>query len=162
LQISPPTLEFRAAKPALLNAALLVDPNPQLLEVKRRFLCRCSNRIETASSPREVFRLQTSTDPEMVVLTDALGRDQLSSVAEYARRRWPKARILVIGKAAEALEDPLYDEAVAADFAPADLWNAVQRCSHWVNYVAPTKDRNRLPAGGAAQALDRLRARGQA
>jgi hypothetical protein len=110
------------------NAALLVDPDPYLLETRQFLLSSFSKSITTVRVAWDVFRLQLKPEPQIVVLSDTLGSFQLREVAEHVRHRWPRARILVVGTAVPALEDPDYDETVTADSGPTEFLAAVARC----------------------------------
>jgi ActR/RegA family two-component response regulator len=87
------------------RTTLLVDPDPSLLETRRLLLLSASYSVQTACAARDVYQFQPEDEPEIAVLSDALGSSQLLAVAEYVRHRWPRARIVIIGKAVPALED---------------------------------------------------------
>jgi hypothetical protein len=107
---------------------LLAEPDPHLLDARKRLLCNTSYRVHAVRTPCEVFEIQPEDDPHIVLLSDALGEHQLNAVAEYARHRWPHARILIIGESTPALEDHLYDETVSGASSPAEFLAAVERC----------------------------------
>jgi DNA-binding response OmpR family regulator len=108
---------------------LLVDPDPSLLETRRLLLLSAGYSVQTACAARDVFAFQPEDEPEIVVLSDALGSVQLLAVAEYVRHRWPRARIVIIGKAGP-LEDQLYDETVDAPLNPTEFLAALRPRSH--------------------------------
>lgn len=58
---------------------------------------------------------------DLVILHPSLSSRQLKRVAEYMRRHWPLARILLVHANAEILDDPLYDERVS----PSTLQNGL-------------------------------------
>jgi hypothetical protein len=112
------------------KAILLVDPDGSLVEHRRQLLSDFCRSVRAASNSFDVFELRREDEPQIAILSDALGCTQLPELAEYVRHRWPSARILVIGQAVPFLEDQLYDETVAAGFSPPEFVAAVARYCH--------------------------------
>ena len=110
------------------RSALLVDPDPYLTEVRRFLLDVFFSSVATASSPQDVFCLRLRIEPHVTVLSDALGFHQLREAAEDVRHLWPRSRILIIGRAASALEDPDYDETITAECSPTEFLLAISQC----------------------------------
>jgi hypothetical protein len=110
--------------------ALLVDPDLHLFSTSKVILSGLSYSVFSACSFGDVFDLQPQREPHIAVLSEKLGPAQLPAVAVYIRRRWPRTRILVVGRASSLLEDQLYDENVAGGCNPAEFRAAVERCSH--------------------------------
>ena len=108
--------------------ALLVDPDPDLLETRKLLLSGCSDSVLTACTFGDVFDLQHGDEPHIAILGEALGPIQLPAVAVFIRHQWPRTRILVVGQAASFLEDQLYDENVTGRFGPEEFLAAVERC----------------------------------
>lgn len=52
--------------------------------------------------------------------------DDLRYAAEYIRRRWPDAVILVIGEQAEQLDDPLYDDKTGSGISLEELVRTIE------------------------------------
>ncbi len=50
----------------------------------------------------------------------------LHYAAEYIRRRWPDAMILVIGEQAEQLDDPLYDDKTGSGISVDELVRTIE------------------------------------
>ena len=115
------------------KTALLVDPDPLLLEAGKLLLAEICGSVQTACACVDVSRLALDDDPQIAVLSERLGAFQLLAVAEYVRHRWPLARILVVGRAALFLDDPLYDEAIAGGSSNLDFLAAVERCARGVD-----------------------------
>jgi hypothetical protein len=65
----------------------------------------------------------------LAVLSDTLGSSGLRSLAQDVRRQWPLARVLIIGAAQVALDDPLYDEAVERRVSSTDFLAALTKLS---------------------------------
>jgi hypothetical protein len=61
-----------------------------------------------------------------VIEVSTSDRDLLRT-AEHIRRRWPDAQILLMGREAEVLEDPLYDERIPPGIEAAGLLPAMER-----------------------------------
>ncbi len=83
------------------KSTLLVDPDPQECEDLREKLARAGSPVQTAATLYEVFGLQLDEEPSFTVLSDALGDYHLSAVSEYARHRWPRTQVVVMGKEKE-------------------------------------------------------------
>lgn len=47
--------------------------------------------------------------------------------AEYIRRRWPDAQIILVGFSAEPLDDPLYDDRVLPGIEPSEMLAVIER-----------------------------------
>ena len=61
-----------------------------------------------------------------VIEVSTSDRDLLRT-AEHIRRRWPDAQILLMGREAKVLADPLYDERIPPGLEAAELLPAVER-----------------------------------
>lgn len=107
---------------------LLAEARSEALSTRTLPLSRSGYRVSTASTRKEIFDLRLSTI-QLVVLSDSLGCLGLRSLAEDVRRQWPLARILIIGAAQVALDDPLYDEAVERHISSADLLATLAKLS---------------------------------
>jgi hypothetical protein len=110
------------------GTALLVASDRFLVDDLSFVLQTSHDYVQSALTSIEVFRLSKDYNPRTVVLCGTLGAFHLQAVAEYARRRWPRARIIVIGKAWELLADELYDASVATDFTLPELQSTVEKC----------------------------------
>jgi hypothetical protein len=66
-----------------------------------------------------------SVDVAAIHHSFALG--DLRYAAEYIRRRWPDALILVIGDQAKYLDDPLYDDWASGEISPEELLGHIDR-----------------------------------
>lgn len=120
-------LPMRAAR----AVTLLVDPEPLRCAARGLLLCGAACTLQAICTPGEIYRLQTREDPQIAILSAELGAEELTDVARHVRRRWPHARILVIGHAEGLLDDPLYDETVTAEFSPEELLKAIERCKQY-------------------------------
>jgi hypothetical protein len=61
---------------------------------------------------------------------------EFNNASGYIRRKWPRAKILVISRTAEELDDPLYDEWVRPDLSQEVLLSTIERLA-----IAAKRDR---------------------
>ena len=69
---------------------------------------------------------------------------EFNNAGGYIRRKWPRAKILVISRTAEELDDPLYDERARHDLSQEVLLSTIER-------LAIDAKRDRQPVVQAAQ-----------
>src|ERR1700692_2637566 len=89
-------------------------------------LLRRHSRLSVVSNYWDLCSLSLQReDFQVAVLNDANPARELRRRAEYIRRRWPNAAILLVGGSSEVLEQPLYDERVPTRIEPADLLTVI-------------------------------------
>ena len=115
-----------ATKPT--GTAILVDPDEFLLAERYAVLRRTTEVVHAVSTPSMLYELQSHEEPVVAIFSSEIGTFQLSAVTEYARHRWPHARILIVGEAFRYLEDHLYDETVSSSASAAEILSAVEKC----------------------------------
>jgi hypothetical protein len=76
-----------------------------------------------------LFALAQSDPFPIAVLSDRLGPSELIAAAQFVRRQWPQARILVLGQAAPVLGDNLYDDSIAHSCEQVGLLKTLARLS---------------------------------
>jgi len=108
-------------------SVLLADTDFELLSYRALLLSRSHYTVVTASNYREVFELRGEARFLLAVQSSSLGELALRAAAEFVRRQWPSARILILGTAKTILEDSLYDEAVDCRFQPQEFLNVLER-----------------------------------
>jgi len=108
---------------------LLVEPDLEVLSARSLLLSRSNYTVAPASSYREIFGLRSEIGFRLAVLNDSLGELALRAAAEFVRRQWPSARILILGNARAALEDYLYDEVVNHRIQSNELLDTLARLS---------------------------------
>ena len=58
---------------------------------------------------------------DIAVIDDSFAQSYVRYAAQYIRRRWPEAVIVVIGEQAKQLDDPLFDNHVSDETSPGEL-----------------------------------------
>ncbi len=119
---------LKASDSNACSVALIVEPDPRVLEETTRVLLRACKAVYAITAPGAVYEWQPCEELVVAVLSAAFGPFRLTAVTEYIRHRWPHARILVIGMTAPLLEDHLYDDALPALAGEQDILDAVGRC----------------------------------
>jgi hypothetical protein len=64
---------------------------------------------------------------DVAVFHHSFATHDLQYAAEYIRRRWPDAVILVIGEHAEYLDDPLYDDKASSSISIEELVSMIEK-----------------------------------
>ena len=91
------------------QSVLVVEADVIALDTRAAFLQGSGYTVTTARSLREI---ELQPELSVAILSLPFGTKVLQDIAEFIRRRWPRARILVIGDVQLALDDHLYDDAV--------------------------------------------------
>lgn len=129
------------APPAGLTAPILLVERPDELRQSRRLLLSCIHPgVQVADNPSRVFAYSPDTSFHLIVI-DLQERISAEHIAFYARRRWPGAKILLLGRSCGEFQDSLYDE-------------IVDPCCNPVGFVEAGR---RLLTGGAHPAQQRSR-----
>jgi hypothetical protein len=58
---------------------------------------------------------------DVAIVHHSFAQEDLRYAAEYIRRRWPDAVIIVVGERAKHLDDPLYDYRANGEISPGEL-----------------------------------------
>ena len=126
----PITQPNRMPHPAFQQSnVLLVEHNEMLLATRTLLLTDRRYGVFTARDCTEVFAHAHVQEIAVVVISQAFVPLELRAIAEFTRRHWPRAGILVVGHGVPRLEDPLYDQHVDPDFQPESLLAAVEQLS---------------------------------
>jgi len=94
------------------TSVLLVDPEPDLLDTGCRLISCSHISVHAIGNYAQIYQLLELDGYNLIVLSLRPNEIQACHVAEYARRRWPKAKLLLLGESCGCLDDPLYDEIV--------------------------------------------------
>ncbi len=106
---------------------LLVDPEPDLLDTRYRLLSSSHISVHAIGSYAEVYQLPELDCYNLIVVSIRPNLLQACHVAEYARHRWPQAKLLLLGENCGCFEDHLYDEIVNPCGNPSGLIQAAER-----------------------------------
>jgi hypothetical protein len=69
----------------------------------------------------DLCALPQPVQADVAVIHHSFAQEDLRYAAEYIRRRWPDAIIVVIGEKAKHLDDPLYDIRVSSEISAEEL-----------------------------------------
>ena len=126
----PISQSSRLARPVFQRRnVLLVEHDEMLLATRTVWLTDRRYGVFTARDCTEVFAHAHVQEIAVVVVSQAFVPLELRAIAEFTRRHWPRAGILVVGHGVPRLEDPLYDEHVDPDTQPESLLAAVEQLS---------------------------------
>jgi hypothetical protein len=86
---------------------------------------RCE--FATVANDRDLYGFSKHESYDVAILHHTLNEDDLRETAHFIRRRWPKARILIIRAEAPYIDDALYDDRVLPRVNPELLLAAIDR-----------------------------------
>jgi hypothetical protein len=127
--------------------------------VRDAILLRHRARLLVATNYRELCSL-SSNEAEHVsvaVLEVSTSHGELLRKAEYVRRRWPDAPIVVVGSSAGPLEDPLYDDRVLPGITPTEMLAIIERLLKQ-KQLAKRARKDRIARGKSSGVADGLEA----
>jgi DNA-binding NtrC family response regulator len=110
-----------------LGHTLLVDLEVEVQESRLLLLSFLHISVHSVASYAEVFRLNHAINFNLVVLNIYPNDQRASHVAAYVRRKWPRAKVLLLATDCGCVEDPLYDDIVDPCSNPADLVEVARR-----------------------------------
>jgi hypothetical protein len=110
-----------------LNRALLVDLEYELRDSRLLLLSSLHVAVHSVTTYTEVFHLNDAISFSLVVFNICPSDERASDIAAYVRRRWPRAKVLLLGTGCGCVEDPLYDDNVDPCCNPAGLLEVAQR-----------------------------------
>ena len=116
----------RSVHASLWRGILLVEPDITLLTAEVQLLARSNYSDTPAFSQNEIFALRQTKAIALAVLSAGLGSRPLAAVAHTVRKQWPRARILILGRAESLLEDHLYDEQTEHSSDPMQLLQDIE------------------------------------
>jgi hypothetical protein len=122
LQMNAPAGQSRDT----VMSVLLVSPEPDLLDTRHRLLSSSHISVHPLGSYAEVYQLPETDRYNLIVLSIRPNEMQACHVAEYARHRWPNAKLLLLGESCGCLEDHLYDDIVNPRGNPAGFIEAAE------------------------------------
>ncbi|MEO6923308.1 MAG: hypothetical protein ABI142_05735 [Bryocella sp.] len=122
---------------AILPNVILVQPEDIPYVDYASHMLKEQYSVTIAKDDRELFLLRGGGPFTFALLSDYLDSVALVAAAQSVRRQWPKARIVILGQAAERLEDNLYDETVDHSASPDEMLAVLARrsCDPWSSRV---------------------------
>lgn len=122
-----PNLRRRKARLAETIHVLAVGPVNRSSTIHDALLQVPNSRVSIATDYRGLWVISQQEAIRIAVLHDALPSFELEAACRLIRRRWPRARILVLRSRADSLDDALYDDRVASTVAPQVLLATIRR-----------------------------------
>lgn len=129
-----------ALDPARLNI-VLIEPIGASLPNSRFLLSNDIYKVRFVIDTRELSLLSAAESFALALISDTLGGVELDHAARSIRKQWPTARIVILGRAAELLEDYLYDNALTHSFGQEDLCDTLTRMSTQHTHGRPFQHR---------------------
>ncbi len=111
---------------AIAQNILVVEADRSALDIRAAFLEGSGYKVTTAHSLREI---ESQPELSVAILSLSFGPTVLRDTAESIRRRWPRARILVVGDVQFAIDDHLYDESVHHSSRKEEFLEALAKIS---------------------------------
>jgi hypothetical protein len=106
---------------------LLVDGDPGLRQSRAALLLGFNIPVKQIAGYTDVCELSESSSFSLVVINLAPAQEEAGKIAEYVRRHWPEAKILLLGRLSIDFDDPLYDDIVDARFNPSAFVSMTER-----------------------------------
>jgi len=86
-----------------------------------------NSRLSIATDYRELWEIPKQLSIHVVILHDTLSSFELEAACQLIRRGWPQARILVVRRGEDFLDDALYDYRVLPTEAVEVLLTTIER-----------------------------------
>lgn len=123
----PPAMARLEIMPTGTIHVLSVGPVERGCLVHDALLSRPHTHLSITPDYRQLWMLPRQESFHVAVLHNTLSDGELEETSQLIRRRWPKARILVIRYGEGFLDDALYDEQVTPSVAVEKLHAAIDR-----------------------------------
>jgi hypothetical protein len=110
--------------------SVLVIGSMELTNVVRDALVLCGrSRLAVAANYWDLcsLSLRETAHFQLAILDVSFSDRELRRRAEYIRRRWADAAILLVRDDCDLLDDPLYDERIPAGINPEELAAVIER-----------------------------------
>ena len=121
--MSTGVLSYCGVYPSLL----LVEPGSAGYSERAAQLKKTYYRLTRADDARDLYGMRGVFTFSVAVLSDLAGRKALRASAVAVRGEWPRARVLLLGKAPADFEDDLYEECVGHDATEGVLLAVLSR-----------------------------------
>jgi len=113
--------------PLNLSSILLVEIDRKLRDSRRLLLGTLEYPVLAIGGYTDLCRLSAESNCCLVAIDISHSEQEAVRIAAHARRTWPNAKILLLGRPSEEFDDPLYDDAVDAHYNPSGLVDAAYR-----------------------------------
>lgn len=113
--------------PLELASILLVEADPELRDSRRLLLGALHHPVLAVGAYKEVCRLPRESNCCLVAIDLIPSEHEAIRTAMHARRTWPGAKILLLGRPSEEFDDPLYDDAVSPCCNPSGVMELASR-----------------------------------
>ncbi len=94
--------------------------------IRQALPSRQRNNLWGVKNCWDLCSLPQAVSVDIAVFHHSFAQHDLRYAAEYIRRRWPDAVILVIGEHAMQLDDPLYDDKTSREIAIEELLRIIE------------------------------------
>jgi hypothetical protein len=116
----------RGMKTREAGQILLVDADTSLRASRVALLSGFNIPVQQIAGYADLCGLSESGSFSLAVISLSYSQNEAVKIAEYVRRHWPAARILLLGILSTDFDDPLYDDIVDR-FNPAAFVEASRR-----------------------------------
>jgi hypothetical protein len=113
--------------PLDLSSILLVEADPELRETRRLLLTTLLHPVLALSAYIEVCKLPVDSNCCLVAIDICPSEHEAARIADHARRTWPNAKILLLGRPTDEFDDPLYDDSINPDCNPYGVLDTASR-----------------------------------
>ena len=113
--------------PVSLSSILLVEADPELRDTRRLLLSTLQHPVLALSTYCEVCSLPEDSNCCLIAIDISPSEHEAARIAMYARRTWPQAKILLLGRPTERFDDPLYDDTVNPSCNPSGVVETASR-----------------------------------
>jgi hypothetical protein len=127
------TVDRRHIQIVMVIHVLSVGPVDRGSIVHDALLHRSNFHLTIATDYRELWRTTTQESIQIAILHNTLSAFETEAACRLIRRRWLRARILVVSVVESNLEDALYDDRVAPSVSPEVLFTTIERLAGGVH-----------------------------
>ena len=132
--------------------SVLVVGSMELTNVVRDALVLCGrSRLAVATNFWDLCSpwLRDKAQFQVAILDVSFSDRESRRRAEYIRRRWPDASILLVSDECNLLDDPLYDQRIPAGINPEELAAVIDRLAG----TEESSQQSQAPRGGDAHRM---------
>ena len=116
--------------PVSLGSILLVEADPALRDSRRLLLSSLQHPVLAVSAYSEVCGLPADSNCCLIAIDVTPNEHEAARIARHARKTWPQAKILLLGKPSDEFDDPLYDDSVSPSYNPSGVVESADKLLH--------------------------------